>query len=87
METKVQIMGSILSRIPPENRARVGELILLWRRKLLQGDDTAILTHVPGGAANNLVEDIIKKWNFDLWRPFPAGLERRKGMNGDWVVS
>ncbi|PVF91995.1 hypothetical protein CPB86DRAFT_253089 [Serendipita vermifera] len=85
-ETKVQIIESILSRIRPEDRARVGELILLSRRKLMEGDDTTILTHVPGNEANNLVEDIIKKWDFKLWRPFPAGLERVKDMNGDWVV-
>ncbi|PVF97848.1 hypothetical protein CPB86DRAFT_408711 [Serendipita vermifera] len=86
-KTKVQLMESILSRIHPDNRARVGELILLWRRKLMEDDDTTILTHVPGKEANSLVEDIIKKWDFDLWRPFPAGLERRKDKNGDWVVS
>ncbi|PVF97842.1 hypothetical protein CPB86DRAFT_408265 [Serendipita vermifera] len=80
-------MEDILSRIHPENRARVGELILLSRRKLREDDDTTILTHVSGGRTNTLVEDIIKKWDFDLWRPFPAGLERRKDGNGDWVIS
>ncbi|PVF97844.1 hypothetical protein CPB86DRAFT_408624 [Serendipita vermifera] len=85
-ETKAQIMESILSRIQPENRARVGELILLWRRKLMEDDDTTMLTHSWEWGADNLVEDIIKKWDFDLWRPFPKGLERRKDENGKWVI-
>ncbi|PVF91991.1 hypothetical protein CPB86DRAFT_251871 [Serendipita vermifera] len=85
--SKLQIMESILSRIPPGNRARVGELVLLWRQKLREDDNTTILTHSRERDAHHLMEDIIKKWDFDLWRPFPAGLERRKDKNGDWVVS
>ncbi|PVG03565.1 hypothetical protein CPB86DRAFT_793473 [Serendipita vermifera] len=84
-ESRDQIMESILYRVPNEYRKQVGELILLWRCKLLEEDDTVALTQIVG--SQSILEDMIKKWDFDLWRPLPTGVERRRTVEGDWVVS
>jgi hypothetical protein len=32
------------------------------------------------------VEIIIKKWDFDEWRPLPPGVERRRDGDGGWRI-
>jgi hypothetical protein len=45
-ENQMQVIESIMGRIRKEDRARVGELILLWRGKVQDDDKTTALTHV-----------------------------------------
>ncbi|CAG8748784.1 12062_t:CDS:2, partial [Acaulospora colombiana] len=85
-ESWMQVVESIMDRVPKEDRTRVGELVLLYRRKLQEDDDTTILTHSREDGEKALVEAIIKKWDFNLWRPFPAGLERKRVEYGNWIV-
>jgi hypothetical protein len=44
-ETQMQVIESIVGRIRVEDRVRVGELSLLWRRKVRERDQSTALTH------------------------------------------
>jgi hypothetical protein len=98
-ESQMRVIKVIMSRI--KDRARVGELILLWRRRVGENDNSVALTHMKVRSsychihlndlgykgADGLVEAIIKKWDFDQWYPLPSGVERRRDGEGGWKVS
>jgi hypothetical protein len=45
-EAQMQVIKSIMGRIRVEDRARVGEIILLWRRQVYEDDESTALTRV-----------------------------------------
>jgi hypothetical protein len=51
----MQVVESVLSQIRIEDRARVGELILVWRCKVLKDDKSVALTHMK-----------VCRWYFDV---------------------
>jgi hypothetical protein len=45
-QTKSQRMEILMDRVPKEYRTQVGQLVLLWRCKIEEQNDTIVLTHV-----------------------------------------
>jgi ABC-type bacteriocin/lantibiotic exporter with double-glycine peptidase domain len=45
-ENQIQVIESIMGRVPVKDRARVGEMTLLWRRRVPENEQSTVLTHV-----------------------------------------